>query len=56
MNKIEMSLENAIAWVDRAIEQDQKDIAISILKDLLNQAVKAAEDYKQLYLGSTQIR
>jgi hypothetical protein len=50
--KINMTFEQAMTWVDRAIEQGQKDVAISILKDLLNQATKAAEDYKQLYLDS----
>jgi hypothetical protein len=49
--KIVMSIEQAMAWVDRAIEQDQKDVAISVLKSLVDQAVKAAEEYKQLYLN-----
>jgi hypothetical protein len=49
--KMDMTLEAALSWVNRAIEQDQKDIAISILKDLLNQAVKVAEEYEQLYLN-----
>lgn len=34
-----MTYEQAMAWVERAIAQDQKDVAISILKDLLNQVV-----------------
>jgi hypothetical protein len=49
--KIEMTLAEAMAWIDKAIDQDQKDVAIEILKDLLLQAVESAEKYKELYLN-----
>lgn len=39
INKVNMTYEDAMAWVERAIAQDQKDIAIRILKDILQQAI-----------------